>query len=405
MQGKELLLKLASFLQNNLNINNQELSDNIGDESLDLALDNLISLITFPNLRDFINEIKNINQDAFINQDIEVALGGIDVIDFNELVYSAKNRAFYYSNTEFGFFSSKTLFENGTLVNFSEDKYNNLTKQILEYISVCFKDGTTNADKINEFISCIKDADTQKGFIIIKQTTATLDCLKIYHYIYMDYLKEANHIEIPHELIYTLQPRTRTNLLFDNTKDYEQFLDIFDVLNELNKAEDILTRFLKLYHALEYLVYRAYLVKLATRVANNKNFVREFIKTSDTRSKNEKEDFRKHFLLIFPTLPDISANFTVPEKSTQRAFLEAKNIPKSFDFSKEKIADFIYGIRCCIVHNKESEFHLTLSNYEEYKVIIPLIKVIIDVLEDAIIQKIANSDDAITYTQQTINLY
>lgn len=405
MQGKELLLKFASFLKNDLNINDQELADYIADENLRNALDTLRGLIMADNpmLSNFIDKINSINQDAFINQDIELASGGIEFIDFNDQKYISKNRAFYYSNTEFGFFSSKTLFKDGNFVDFSEDRYNNLTKQILEYIRVCFEDETTNADKINEFIACIKNTDTQKGFIIIKQTTADINCLKIYHYIYMDYLKEFKHIEIPDLLIYT--PQTRSNLSFDNTKDYEQFLDIFDVLNELNKAEDILTRFLKLYHALEYLVYRVYLVDLAKRVASNKIFVREFINTSETMSKAEKKVFKENFIEIFPTLPDISTIFTAPEKSTQRVFLNDKKIVISFDFTPNKIADFIYGIRCCIVHNKESEFHLTLSNYEEYEVIIPLIKAIIKVLEDAIIQKIATSDDAITYTQQTINLY
>lgn len=38
------------------------------------------------------------------------------------------------------------------------------------------------------------------------------------------------------------------------------------------------------------------------------------------------------------------------------------------------LARFIYDMRCCIVHNKEAEFHISYNNYEEYKNVTPLLK-------------------------------
>ncbi len=99
-------------------------------------------------------------------------------------------------------------------------------------------------------------------------------------------------------------------------------------------AADILSRFLKLYHSLEYLIYRVYLVELANKVGTSKIFVREFINASESMKKGEKESFCKNFIKIFDSdkakiraelLPEATANVI--------SFLATQKIVKAFNLA------------------------------------------------------------------------
>lgn len=55
------------------------------------------------------------------------------------------------------------------------------------------------------------------------------------------------------------------------------------------------------------------------------------------------------------------------------------------------VAELIYKIRCCIVHSKESEIHFTPNNISEYKDLIPVMRVLIKVIQNSIVETINNS--------------
>ena len=201
-------------------------------------------------------------------------------------------------------------------------------------------------------------------------------------------------------------------LTFDSTKDYEQYFDIYDVLNELNQSPDILNRFLRLYHTFEYLVYRVYLVDLVNRVGSSRIFVREFINSAESMKKGEKESFVKNFDKIFASdltsdlAPTISPALNPVSGANVITFLKDKKIVVDFNpNSIKKISELIYGLRCCIVHNKESEYHISISNSENYQEIIPLIRKTLEVFEALVIKKISDNYNDIKYGQKTVQLY
>lgn len=407
MTGKELISKVVLSLNTYLGFNDDNVADLITiDENIEEGLE-WLKLLTPPvNFIQFINSLLIIvrsNASNFLSTPYN-NVGNLSVIDFNQPQFEKKNRSFAYSNIEFGFVSSKALFDNSVFVDFSKTEYDLIWKQIEEYLERCY----SSADnvKINQFFDVIRDTDLNKGFVINK-TGVAFDEGKHYSYIYLCFLNESNSIFLPQTLQYTSSALT-TNLNLDNTKNYEQFFDLYDVINELNQSPDILNRFLRLYHILEYMIYRVYLVDLVTRIGNSKFFVREFINSSEKMKKEEKASFIKNFKEIFDS--NMGTNITPDLNSVVNAnviqFLNDKSIVKGFDTSNvKKIAELIYGLRCCIVHNKESEYHLTISNHEDYVVIIPLIRKILELFEFLVINKISTNHLSVNYPREAVNLY
>lgn len=407
MNGKELFSKIILSLNSYLGFNDQDIIDLIEtDENLEEGISQLINLtppLPFVDLLTSLEKLRDRDDDNFLSTPYSNA-GNVHVIDFTEDKFKFKNRRFAYSNGEFGFLSTKVLFDNGSLIDLSDPDNGIIWKQIEEYLERNYYE--TNNAKINLFFDFLISTDLEKGIVINKTPEAFNEDIH-YPYIYLSYLNDSNSIFLPQELKYNPNSLNST-LSFDNTKDYEQYFDIYDVLNELNQAPDILNRFLRLYHTMEYLVYRVYLVNLVSRVGSSKLFVREFITSAENMKKGERDSFKKNFKEIFSTdlAPTISPSLAPLVDQNVKDFLKEKNIVKGFETNNiEKISELIYGLRCCIVHNKESEYHMTISNSEDYEIIIPLIRKSLVIFEKLVIDKILENHPSINYPQKSINLY
>jgi hypothetical protein len=407
MTGHELISKVVLSLNSYLGFNNEDVKDLITiDENIDEALEWLKLLSPPPIFVNFIDSLINltdVNLNNFITTPYNF-VGTVNIIDFSQPNFEKKNRSFAYSNLEFGFASSRALFNNNDLIDLSDIKFSLIWKQIEEYLERCY---SINDDTgVNNLFDIIKNIDLNKG-LVINKTATTFEDERHYSYIYLCFLNESNSIFLPAELEYTTSLLTNT-LTFDGGKNYEQFFDIYDVINELNQSPDILNRFLRLYHTLEYMVYRVYLVNLVTRVGNSKFFVREFINSAEKMKKEERTSFIRNFNEIFENemTSTITPNLNTVVNLSIIDFLSSKGIVNALDISNSnKVAQLIYGLRCCIVHNKESEYHITISNFEDYNIIIPLIKKILEVFEELVIKKISDNHTSIDYPQKSVNLY
>lgn len=406
MNGKELFSKIILSLNTYLGYNDNDLIDLIDtDGDLDNGILRLLELTPPAPFDIFINSLKKITYNNFSNflSTPYSITGNVHIIDFSQPKFNNKNRRFAYSNLEFGFLSTKILFDNNQLIDLSDMKFGLIWKQIEEYFERNFS--TLNMGNINLFYEILRNYDIEKGIVINKTINAFNEDLH-YPYIYLSNLNDCNSILLPNELKYA--PSTlSSSFTFDSTKNYEQYFDIYDVINELNQAPDILNRFLRLYHTIEYLVYRVYLVNLVTRVGSSKLFVREFITSAENMKKGEKDSFKLNFKMIFDSDRSfIASNLRPLSTHPVKDFLATKKIVSDFQPDNiSKIAELIYGLRCCIVHNKESEYHMTISNSDEYSVIIPLIRKLLETFEDLVIKKITQNHSTINYPQKTVNLY
>lgn len=70
-----------------------------------------------------------------------------------------------------------------------------------------------------------------------------------------------------------------------------------------------------------------------------------------------------------------------------------------------KIATFIYDVRCAIVHNKESEFHITYNNIDKYRCLLPLMKEILSLMPGIIMRCLNKHNAGISYSVKELKLY
>lgn len=405
MTGKEMLTEVLVSFQNFLTIADSDFDEKlIIDEDLNGAIVQLRTHALAPIFDDFLKYLS-----ALITEDLDHFLsdpysniGTIHIIDFNQPQLHKKNRGFSYSDTQFSFFSTKSLFDNGNLVDFSSTENRLLWKQMQTFFE---RDFSPRQDQIILFFDCLANQNTTKGFLV-KHIADAFQPERNYAYIYLSFLNSSQSIKLPSVLKYT-SASLNPALTFVGNIEFEQYFDIYDVLNELNQSPDLLTRFLKLYHVLEYYMYRVYLVDLVQRVGSNKFFVREFITSAERMKKGERDTFITNYEKIFnadsATINTAIAHTINPVITT---FLEEKGLVKTFNpNTTKKIAELIYGLRCSIVHNKESEYHLTVSFYDDFIQIIPLLQDLTMIMENLIIEKIKTNHTSIKYSQREVTLF
>lgn len=398
----ELLLSLYGYL----GLHDDDFEEKmIIDEDLTGAITQLRLLGMPPVFDDFVRYLSLLiaeDRDGFL-ADSYVDSGTLHLIDFTTGNLEKKNRAFAYSDTEFAFFSAKSLFDAGNLVDFSGQDRALLWKQMQTVFERNYSLGTGIVDT---FFHSLAHSVTDRGFAV-KHIADQFDDERHYSYIYLSFLNSSNSITLPAQLHYSNASLNPT-LLFAGNVNYEQYFDIYDVLNELNQAPDLLSRFLKLYHVFEYLIYRVYLVDLVGRVGRNKFFVREFMSTSDNMKRQEKEYFIKNFKTLFSgDEAVIEAGIIGDVNPAVETFLTSHHLIKSIFLpgNLSRVAELIYGIRCSIVHNKESEYHLTVSFYDDFSDIIPLIHSLIKTFENLLVGKIQANHVNIAYPQRELNLF
>jgi hypothetical protein len=162
---------------------------------------------------------------------------------------------------------------------------------------------------------------------------------------------------------------------------YQQWGEILDVLSDYNSRDELLLKYLTIYHVMENFMFKLPIVGLE-RERNGKMFsIRDFQSLYDKTKMKEGDALRRLFTVIFEqeALPGvtfeqhISARWAalapgIPEADIDGA-LQALGLPFAFaQFGAQSavtsFAKLVYAIRNAIVHNKETEFHLTYASLD-----------------------------------------
>ncbi len=219
---------------------------------------------------------------------------------------------------------------------------------------------------------------------------------------------ENSKFEIPSGLQYTVNSFYSPSVIFWRSNvSYEQFFDVYNVLNEVKHSGDFLTIYLKVYQTLEYFAYRLKLVEITKGTPHTRqSFVRRLMSVTDNFRKAEDKEFCTGFKKLFPApiSADIHALLTDPAISAFIAKYYKVNYLGQNDV--DSYAKVVYQLRNSIVHNKESELHFSYGNLDEYAVVIPLMKKLIDILGYGIIHIInqpVNQD--LVFDRRELNLY
>lgn len=264
----------------------------------------------------------------------------------------------------------------------------------------------------NDFFNFLKNKE-DTHYYILKIAGITSDAWRVYSEAY--FRKAINEtIPIPDELNLSDIPIEPT-ILPDWNSPYEQYHDSFNIIADMKRSSDLLTRFLKMYQVLELFTFRLKLVPLAQGQATRNSFVSNVRNTVD--NLNELKSLKELFREVFTNIQNMNVKsfFNPPLANNTKlsSFIKRhltpnmKAILKVTDASNEnQIAELIYKIRCCIVHSKESEMHFTPDNIEEYKELIPVMAILIKVIQKEIVNVINDHNRKnLEFTDNKMMLY
>lgn len=274
-----------------------------------------------------------------------------------------------------------------------------------------------NIDERNDFISLLKNNQRTEYYVIYDAIifTNNIDLWRLYMYGLCYY------VNLGHKITYNSDLNTSPSMFYSamsyniNTK-YEQYIDVYDVMNELNHSSDVLTEFMKMYQILEYLIYRSELIKVVNGASIKQSFVRQ-VKGIDRKYLNsERSAFVDKLFTILSSFHGelVNADITTDIVNYCTKYYELNKDGRSYintslcnhEASLNKaIAKFIYDTRCAIVHNKEAEFHITYLNYEEYSCIIPFMRKIIVGVKKRIVELLNKDNNLIEFSSDHIDLY
>lgn len=318
-------------------------------------------------------------------------------------------------------FTTSSLFYNNVFIDFTTDK----GILVWKGIERLWANWSINSQETQDFWDFCRNCCNNKYYIqtnIEGGNPSEETAWKIYCY---NYLKTVNdtRFEVPNLLKIT-KGIFSTSLTFCQTAKYEQFLDVYDVLNEVKHTDDALTRFLKVYQVLEQLAYRKEFINLIKEhVANHHPIVRSIQSVTDSFKKNEitifkqlfKEEFKELYNKIdvpdghnkYTSMEPACLNLASRNKIKDLYKIQADNSrPDKPYYNANQMGEIVYQIRCSIVHNKETELHFTYNNISDYQDIIDLINILSIKLSEMIVSLINDGvNTPLTYKNKTLTLY
>lgn len=207
------------------------------------------------------------------------------------------------------------------------------------------------------------------------------------------------------------------------THDYAQMGEALYVLSEYNSRTDILSKYLTLYHVVENFMYRKPIVTIERQRGGSMFSLRDFQRLYKETQGGEEDAVKKLFEVAFP-LPAASA-LTLRQKIEGRwatlpnAEVSAADVNAVLDklgvggFTHDTFAGgasysnygrLVYKLRNGIVHNKETEWHLTYATLGE-----PVIRLIeyfmLPSLENACFVLLGRPNNFVWYGNRTIKLF
>jgi hypothetical protein len=210
---------------------------------------------------------------------------------------------------------------------------------------------------------------------------------------------------------------------------YHQFEESLVILSEFNQQQGILNKFMCIYHIIEGFMIKAPLVLLNRQNGGNLFSIRDFKRLFDRLKTNELEALKD--LFSKQELGDLWSFDIEPNRFEILVQNGLNNLENDLKFQTVELDSFLmhlgiynqngltqlktnisakvfvtalYKVRCAIVHNKETEHHLSHFNLN-YSVALFVQKVMIEPLFLLISELIASHNDAIWYSNSEIQLF
>lgn len=346
------------------------------------------------------------------NIDLEEDTSKYIEINKIEIVYLSRQKKLKTRKRDFVFTS-----DDGAIIPVlyfaDHDKYqlnlqevNKIEKRIREIVLFLGKITVTQPE-FEQYMEKLIKPQKNTVFAVYKKKNNT-DFLKLYAKNYFLYLLYGNKTILSDSVdnIYKMD-KNLANLVNLSTADYLQFFEIYDVIDEYHHATDVLSKYLKIYQMIEYLITRTILVSIQEKSSVQNLFLRHMTSLSGYDDFDEK-NFKKVFAtneadlkLWFKTLLGNQKTLDAVNKLTRKTINPTSDDNALYGVLRK----LIYQLRNSIVHNKASEIHLTVHNTELDKDVIPVINALIKKFEKIILKKIVDFEDTISYKKEVLELY
>lgn len=234
---------------------------------------------------------------------------------------------------------------------------------------------------------------------------------------------------------YLLPPAIPTSYLVSLGKNYQQFSDSIGIISEYNYQKDILDKYLRVYHVFENFMYKSPLVKLERDSSGEVFSIRDFKRMYDRINDSEINMLKKLFesILALEHTPGQTFNTKILNRWSgliPGSFVDAVKINFLIDVLNIKtgkgntivhgditadtlphfFAKLVYAFRNSMVHNRETEFHLTHQTLLNHPVIentalIVLESFLLPILEEVVFYLIINENTIVWYDNSILKLW
>ncbi|EKN5122561.1 TPA: hypothetical protein SBJ50_004333 [Yersinia enterocolitica] len=204
---------------------------------------------------------------------------------------------------------------------------------------------------------------------------------------------------------------------------YHQWSEVLNVLSEYNSRDETLLKFLTIYHVIENFMFKRPIVELERQMNGQMFSIRDFRRLYASVDINESDALKKVFcnILMMEAIPGITFQddlisrwrslLLVTSEADINTALKMIGLKFSFtDFNRNSVlscfSKLVYTIRNAIVHNKETEFHLTYAPLDMNPSLCYLIEdFLLPSLEGICFSLISKNNVHFWYQNKEMNLY
>jgi len=404
----------------------------IDDELLENIREAIVSPGTDPFLNDVLNllelpqnssEIEKINPTFFKRAVVIVKLA---------VVLEADKSLDFDKDIEFPVESFKLISDSGPKLPFASFGVVNASslKDSIAYFNFNDPDWQQQLDQSkfnNQLLGCALNVlsesetlDFTHAYILVRDDASLGEAIEAS--LRLQAISHGKTIHLPIES--TVKPSLNAVTLISALNHYQQFNETLLILSEFNARSDILNKFLSLYHVIEGFMYKIPLVDLGAS-NNGKMFsIRDFRRLYNTVDVYETEAIKQTFKIFW----DVKIGAIAFSKVVENAIKSTKSLPgyvaSDMDALLAKLEVFevngatqlsngctaakysllIYKVRCAIVHNSETELHISHFNLSRTLIYL-LDEIIMKPLESLVFKLISDRTSRVWYSGPSLQLY
>ena len=260
--------------------------------------------------------------------------------------------------------------------------------------------------------------------LLIKRLAPPIDISAVDAFAKLQLLASGKAVHLPKQ--YTAPPHVVDVDGIRAGTPYHQLNEVFYVMSEYNSHHDLLSKYLSLYHVFENFMFKLPIVELERRRNGQMFSIRDFRRLYQELDVRELTALKKLMAVVLDFEPIAGTRFKALIEDRWQAFCPAADIAKlnavlerlgvrrgeaplnhadfCGDHSSSYFAQIVYAVRNVIVHNTETEWHLSYATLDEMTGLM-LEGFLLPSLEEICFALVGRDNQHVWYQNKALNLY